>query len=170
MSTAPRVTPDIESFLYQSGFKDRPKRETLADALGKGDIGISTVASVAAYDTCLLISDFRTGMKDIIDKVKVHAPTALPDIATEGQLVAAIRLALEADRDDHAARYELAQRLLVSGEQADAIDELLLIVRRDKAWSDGAARLLLLKVFDALGSGHELTKKGRRRLSNFLNI
>ena len=92
------------------------------------------------------------------------------DAPEGGRPVSELRLALEADRDDHAARYELAQRLLVSGEQADAIDELLLIVRRDKAWSDGAARLLLLKVFDALGSGHELTKKGRRRLSNFLNI
>mmetsp|Transcript_11163 Transcript_11163/g.33189 ORF Transcript_11163/g.33189 Transcript_11163/m.33189 type:complete len:380 (-) Transcript_11163:162-1301(-) len=142
-------------------------------------------AAKAGLALCALQDDQLSAAQDLVaDLTKNHAAdleappvrkaiaaVALAVDAPEGgRPVSELRLALEADRDDHAARYELAQRLLVSGEQADAIDELLLIVRRDKAWSDGAARLLLLKVFDALGSGHELTKKGRRRLSNFLNI
>ena len=65
-------------------------------------------------------------------------------------------------------RFELANALLSGGEQDEAVSELLLIVRRDKTWNENAARTLLLKLFDSLGSDHPLTKSGRRRLANYL--
>jgi len=92
------------------------------------------------------------------------------DAADAGELrdPGELRTLLEASPRDHQLRYELAQTLLAGGEQGEAIDELLLIVRRDKHWEDGQARTLLLKLFDSLGNDHDLTKTGRRRLANYL--
>ena len=49
-----------------------------------------------------------------------------------------------------------------------AIDQLLEIVKRERNWNEGAARAQLLKIFEALGSTHELTIGGRRKLSSIL--
>ena len=63
---------------------------------------------------------------------------------------------------------DLSVALFARGDAEGAIDELLELVRRDKAWNDEAARKQLVKVFDTLGGAHELTVSGRRRLSSVL--
>jgi putative thioredoxin len=48
------------------------------------------------------------------------------------------------------------------------MDHALDIVRRDKAWDDGAGRRLLFRFFDTLGAGHEEVVRARRKLSLLL--
>lgn len=91
---------------------------------------------------------------------------ATPDGDTRPQ--AELLALLEADPKDHAARFELAQALLADGKQEEAVDQLLLIVRRNKTWNDKAAPELLIKLFDSLGNDHELTIKGRRKFSSYM--
>ena len=81
---------------------------------------------------------------------------------------AELRAKVEADPKDHQARLDLSVALFARGDAEGAIDELLELVRRDKAWNDEAARKQLVKVFDTLGGAHELTVSGRRRLSSVL--
>ena len=98
----------------------------------------------------------------------VNLAADAPD-ATDCRTPDALRSLLADNPKDHDARFELAQALLAAGEQEEAIDELLLIVRRaGKNWEEGKHRELLLKLFDALGNDSEITKKGRRKLSNYL--
>jgi putative thioredoxin len=75
---------------------------------------------------------------------------------------------LAADPDDHAARLELAKALAGGGRMMDAVDELLEIIRRDRAWNDEAARKQLLTIFEAAGPASEVAKQGRRKLSAVL--
>lgn len=42
------------------------------------------------------------------------------------------------------------------------------ILKRDKAWKEGAAQALLLKTFEALGPESDLTRRGRQRMTNYL--
>ena len=70
--------------------------------------------------------------------------------------------------NDHAARLTLAKALAGHGRLDDAIAELLTIIRADRDWNDGAARAVLLNVFDAAGQASETTKAGRRQLSSLL--
>jgi len=42
------------------------------------------------------------------------------------------------------------------------------IIKREKEWKEGAAKALLLKIFEALGPQNEVTKKGRQRMTNYL--
>ena len=75
---------------------------------------------------------------------------------------------VDANPKDHQARFELANAFYAAGKNEEAIDQLLEIIMRDKAWNDEAAREQLVKIFDALGFTHELTVSGRRRLSSIL--
>ncbi len=49
-----------------------------------------------------------------------------------------------------------------------AVDELLELFRRNRAWNDDAARKQLVKLFEAFGPTNPLTVAGRKRLSTLL--
>ena len=67
-----------------------------------------------------------------------------------------------------AALAGLTRALVAAGEQEKALDELLEIVQRNRAWNEEAARKQLVKFFEALGPTHPLTLSARRRLSSLL--
>jgi putative thioredoxin len=69
---------------------------------------------------------------------------------------------------DHQARLDLATALAARGKKAEALDQLLEVVRRDRKWNDEAARKQLVQLFDAWGAKDPLTLEGRRRLSSIL--
>lgn len=75
---------------------------------------------------------------------------------------------LDANPNDHQARLDLAMALYAGGRAEAAIEELLELIRRDRAWNEDAGRKQLVKLFDALGPTHPLTAAGRRRLSSIL--
>ena len=69
-----------------------------------------------------------------------------PSARTPQQLAAAI----EANRRDFEARYELAQGLLAGRQFTEAMDALLEIVMRDKAWNGELARKTYVAILDLL--------------------
>jgi putative thioredoxin len=69
---------------------------------------------------------------------------------------------------DHEARYDLATAMNAMGQREEAADALLEIIRRDRAWNEGAARVQLLKLFESWGSEEPVTGTARRRLSAIL--
>jgi putative thioredoxin len=75
---------------------------------------------------------------------------------------------LAADPNDLQARYDLATALNASDEREQAADALLEIIRRNRAWNDDAARLQLLKFFEAWGFEDPATMTARRKLSSVL--
>jgi putative thioredoxin len=70
--------------------------------------------------------------------------------------------------NDHEARVELADALFGAGRREEAVEHLLTLVRKDRAWNDEAARKHLVKFFEALGPTDPLTISARRRLSSIL--
>jgi putative thioredoxin len=93
-------------------------------------------------------------------------------LAEEGRkaqgALAGLESRLAINPDDFEARYELATALNASGARAEAAAALLDIIRRDRAWNDGAARLQLLKFFEAWGMDDPATMAARRKLSALL--
>ena len=85
----------------------------------------------------------------------------------EGKL-APLEAALAANPNDHQARFDLAEAQAAMGQSEEAIDNLLYIIQTDRGWKDDAARLQLLKVFEALGPTDPEVLSGRRRLSSLL--
>ncbi len=81
---------------------------------------------------------------------------------------AELRAAVEANPDDHRARFDLAAALLAAGTQKEAVDELLELFRRDREWNDGAAKTQLFTIFEALKPQDPIVLAGRRRLSSMI--
>jgi putative thioredoxin len=69
---------------------------------------------------------------------------------------------------DHQARLDLAIALNAKGQREDAANQLLEIVRRDRAWNDDAARKQLVQFFEAWGFADPAAVEGRKRLSSIL--
>lgn len=72
---------------------------------------------------------------------------------------------INANPNDHQARYDLAQALVARGDLEGAVDQLLAIIEAKRDWNEDAARKQLLKIFEAAGLMSDLAKQGRRRLS-----
>jgi len=77
---------------------------------------------------------------------------------------------LEANENDHQARYDLAMIAFGSGDPALAMRELLDIVSRDREWNEDGARKQLLKIFEALGPSDAIANAGRRKLQMMLMV
>lgn len=92
----------------------------------------------------------------------------LADKAAEAGDLEPLRAAVESDPKNAEARYNLALALFASDEREAAIDELLTIIRTNRAWNEDAARLQLLDFFEAMGPTDPLTVGGRRKLSSVL--
>lgn len=100
------------------------------------------------------------------DLESVRAALALADEAPSE--TAAFEARLAKDPDDHEARFEIAKALAGVGRWDAAADHLLIIIEKDRAWNDEAARKQLLTVFEAAGPASDVARQGRRRLSSIL--
>jgi len=96
------------------------------------------------------------------------AALQLADQAGDAGDVAELRAQVEANPDDHQARYDLSTALLGAGRREDAAAELIEIVRRDRSWNEDGARQQLLTLFDAWGPADPLTVATRKQLSRLL--
>jgi len=85
----------------------------------------------------------------------------------QGQLQS-LQARITADPTDLQARYDLATALNAGGQREQAADALLEIIRRNRNWNEDAARLQLLKFFEAWGFDDPATTAARRKLSSVL--
>ena len=97
-----------------------------------------------------------------------HAQLELAKQAADAGPVAELRAAVEADPNNHQARFDLATALHAAGELEQAVAELLELFRRDREWNDGAAKTQLFTIFDALKPEDPIALNGRRKLSSMI--
>lgn len=76
--------------------------------------------------------------------------------------------ALEANPDDHQARFDLALALNGAGQKREAMETLFELMERARNWNENAAQKQLLEFFSAWGADDENAVEGRRRLSSIL--
>lgn len=136
-------------------------------------------SAVAGMIRCLVatgdLNEARTAVNRLPAALRSHnevaAAIAALELAEQSGSAGdteAFRRRLDANPNDHQTRLDLAVALYGGGHAEAAIEELLELVRRDRAWNEDAARKQLVKIFDALGPAHPLTAAGRRRLSSIL--
>jgi len=116
---------------------------------------------------------------DAPEEIAKHADFAAVKTAFELALnapkpgvVEAMAADVAANPDNHQMRFDYAVALFGDGKRSEAMDQLLDIMRRDKAnekkWEDDKARTQLLKFFEAMGPVDPDTLAGRRKLSSLL--
>ena len=75
---------------------------------------------------------------------------------------------IDINPNDHQARFELALAYFAQGENQQAIDALVDIMRKNKSWNEEAAKEQLVKIFEALGDTHPDTIEGRQKMASVL--
>lgn len=99
---------------------------------------------------------------------QVRAALALARDAQPVDDLAGLKAEVEANPDDHDARFRLAGGQMAAGDRDGAAESLLKIVAADRSWNDDAARQQLLKLFEAVGLEDPWVSQQRRKLSAIL--
>ena len=106
------------------------------------------------------------------DHAEIAGARAALALAEQASGSAADSAGLEArlaeNENDHQARFDLAMALYGAGQREAAVEHLLEILRRDRAWNEEAARKQLVTLFEAFGPTDPLTVATRRKLSSLL--
>lgn len=97
-----------------------------------------------------------------------HAQLELAKQAANSGPVSDLEAQVEADPNNHQARFDLAQALYAAGDGEAAVDHLLELFRRDREWNDAAAKTQLMTIFDALKPNDPVALNGRRKLSSLI--
>jgi putative thioredoxin len=132
------------------------------------------VKALAGMARCYLMG----GEAEEAGEILAMVPPDAKDPELDG-VRAALKFAADAPQDlsaaeaawrtgDHQTALDYASGLAGHGEMAQAIEVLLGAIKADREWNNGAARALLLQVFDAAGQGSDLTRAGRKKLSSIL--
>ncbi|WOI28459.1 MULTISPECIES: thioredoxin [Sulfitobacter] len=97
-----------------------------------------------------------------------HAQLQLAHQAANAGPVAELTDTVEANPDDHQARFDLAQALYAHNDAEGAVDHLLELFRRDREWNEGAAKTQMFTIFEALKPNDPVVLNGRRKLSSMI--
>lgn len=119
----------------------------------------------AASETLAAVPSEKAG-DPLIISAKASLDLLLNPVDTSG--MAGLEAAISANPNDHASRLELAVLLNGAGKRAEATDQLIHIIRKERTWNDEAARKQLVQFFEAWGPADEATRQGRRKLSSVL--
>ncbi|EFM55217.1 thioredoxin [Brucella inopinata BO1] len=137
------------------------------------------VDAVVGLATCMLESGDAEQARSLLGTLAAEKQNEAPVRALEARLALAdqvkliadpveLERRLAADPGDHQARFDLAQVRNAQGRREDAANELLAIMRADRAWNDDGARKQLLQFFEAWGHMDPATLTARRKLSSLL--
>jgi putative thioredoxin len=139
----------------------------------------TNIAALAGLAKCYVTSGALEQAKQTLAMVPeskrndaaVKTVQASIDLAEQAQAlgpVTELEQKVAANPLDHQARFDLATALNASGNRAEATNQLLEIVKRDRKWNEDGARKQLVQFFEAWGPTDEATIEGRKRLSTIL--
>lgn len=176
-SLAEQISAAMKMALEAMELKDYEGAGSIfAQILGADPTNVSALANMAkcqielgdlenATATLKLVPPDKAGNPDVISAAAA-LDLALNPVDTS--VVDHLTAEISANPDDFAKRLELAAALNGSGQRAEATDQLLYIIRKQRDWNDGAARKQLIQFFDAWGPKDDQTLAGRRKLSAIL--
>jgi putative thioredoxin len=139
--------------------------ENAQAAAGLAKCYIKTGDLVRAEQTLALVPPAKA------DSAPVASARAMLELARKADAtgdVETLEAKVASDPNDAQARFDLALALNAKGDRLGALEELLTLVRNNRAFNDDAARKLLVQLFDAWGPADPATISGRQRLSSLL--
>jgi putative thioredoxin len=162
---AAHAAGDVNSAAQMFGEVLQDDRENAQSLAGLAKCYIKTGDLARAEQTLALVPPAKA------DSAPVASARAALELARKAPAtgdIEALRAKLAADPKDPQARFDLALALNAKGDRSGALDELLVLVAKNRAWNDDAARKQLLQLFDAWGPSDASTIAGRQRLSSLL--
>jgi putative thioredoxin len=139
-----------------------------------GDVGLMLSADVAERgDTAgalAILDELTPSVQESERGRALRAKLNLGAERADDSELAALVAAVEAAPDDLAARVTLGKALASAGRHAEALRMLMDTIHVDRTFDEGAARVAMLEVFDALGASSDLVHEYRRELQTALFV
>jgi len=115
-----------------------------------------------------VIQSLSEDLKASAEIVALQTQMEFAELTADTPSAAELQQILLDNPDDHDSRYKLAALQISTGEVESALDNLLVIMQKDRNYQDDAARKLMLKIFDALGADSPLVTIYRRKMMNLM--
>ena len=112
-----------------------------------------------------VINALPAEFKELPEIIALMSKMEFDSIANESGSVEDLQKRLEENADDHEARYQLAAQQMMQGHTEAALDNLLLIMQKDRQFNDEAAKKMIFKIFDSLGADPLVATYRRKMMS-----
>ncbi len=146
-------------------------RRAWEDSRKRGDIGIELAAVLVQLnrldDAQAQLDAIKLADRDPLFQ-QVQAQLDLQRQAAKTPEIQSLEAALAQAPDDLGVRYQLALANAANQQHREALELLIEILRRDRGFSDGAARKTLLDIISMLGNNDPLAKEYQRKLFSLL--
>ena len=134
---------------------------------------------IAGYGKCLLKLDRNEEVKELLEGLE-------EDMLKDKNIISLIALSkleknnktagtpeeyieeVNINPNNHELRFKLAEAYLASNLRQEGIEQLLIIVKKDRKWEDDKARKKIIELLDAFGEDDPITSETRLKLSSII--
>ena len=134
---------------------------------------------IAGYGKCLLKLDRNEEVKELLEGLE-------EDMLKDKNIISLIALSkleknnktagtpeeyieeVNINPNNHELRFKLAEAYLASNLKQQGIEQLLIIVKKDRKWEDDKARKKIIELLDAFGEDDPITSETRLKLSSII--
>ena len=134
---------------------------------------------IAGYGKCLLklerneeVKELLEGLEeDMLNDKNIISLIALSKLEKNNKTAGTPEEYIEEvniNPNNHKLRFKLAEAYLASNLRQEGIEQLLIIVKKDRKWEDDKARKKIIELLDAFGEDDPITSETRLKLSSII--
>ncbi|MEE2914206.1 MAG: tetratricopeptide repeat protein [Pseudomonadota bacterium] len=172
MSPVERIRAQVDELLEQG---DRPAAIQLLQQLIAEEPGNHGIA-VELADLLIMEGDMdqaQTMLRGLPDDAegisKPRNRIAFIEEASSVSSVLELSQSVAGDVDNLRLRYELAVAQVADDQTEAALENLLVMLQKDRDFEDELARKTMIRIFELLGKGDEIATRYRRKMFTFLH-
>jgi len=134
---------------------------------------------IAGYGKCLLklerneeVKELLEGLEeDMLNDKNIASLVALSELEKNNKLAGLPDEYLndvKLNPNNHELRFKLAEAYLASNQKQEGINQLLIIVKKDRKWEEDKARKKIIELLNAFGEEDPITSETRIKLSTII--
>ncbi|MFX1723489.1 thioredoxin [Stenotrophomonas sp. AS1] len=159
---APPLDPQAQVDVLRAAIAAEPDKEEL-----KLDLALALLQTGATAEATALIDALPANLSTDDRAVRARARLEFASALQEAPAAEMLDARIAANGDDLQARHLRGVQLLLSGQDAAALEQFLDMLRRDRTYDDGRPRKLLIDAFKVI-EDEDLVGQYRRRMASLL--
>jgi len=159
---APPLDPQAQVDVLRAAIAAEPDREEL-----KLDLALALLQTGATAEATALIDALPANLSTDDRAVRARARLEFASALQEAPAAEVLEARIAGNGDDLQARHLRGVQLLLSGQDAAALEQFLDMLRRDRAYDEGRPRKLLIDAFKVI-EDEDLVGQYRRRMASLL--
>jgi len=159
---APPLDPQAQVDVLRAAIAAEPDKEEL-----KLDLALALLQTGATAEATALIDALPANLSTDDRAVRARARLEFASALQQAPAAEVLDARIAANGDDLQARHLRGVQLLLSGEDAAALEQFLDMLRRDRTYDEGRPRKLLIDAFKVI-EDEDLVGQYRRRMASLL--